>query len=554
MVAEEVSEVLTEVSAPATAPPRVQRNRARLNLLWLLAVLVVFCGFAMRLVFTSRPLCDEGWFASIVYNVINRGVMGLTVLDPHGFVFDPHVKAIDRYTYWILPNYILLQAAWCSLAGLNLHTFRILSVASGCVGICCWYLIVARLTHNRAVGLLAAALLALDQQFIRAGAFARMDMMCSALNLAASALYLHLRSRFHLAVFLSCSVLALALLTHPNAVFGFVLLALIILSLDRKLVRWQTIAVAAAPFIVAAGVWGVYVLRAPDIFLAQMRAQSKIPHRFEFHWNLIQQFTHELNTRFASAYRLRSELISVRMTGSIVFLYLAAVVALIAARPVRERPGSKLILLLALLSFTHLSCLQRSWYYLVYVLPSLAAALAICIVWLWERRSSASRIAVFGVAIFVVLKVGLFGYRIVQDVSRDSYTTAIQFLRSRARANDVVMGSGDLAFGLGFDGRVIDDCRLGFYTGKRPEYIVLDLQYYAMWMPYLAVHEPQAFRHLRKLLSEDYEIVYDQKFTPQVSKGRDPPHVIYRLRNDSEEKQSAQGVTGVYRSAIRNVR
>ena len=43
------------------------------------------------------------------YNLTHHGFMGMTVLDPHGYIFDPYVEGIDRYTYWVMPG--ILAAA-----------------------------------------------------------------------------------------------------------------------------------------------------------------------------------------------------------------------------------------------------------------------------------------------------------------------------------------------------------------------------------------------------------------------------------------------------------
>jgi hypothetical protein len=527
-----ISEDRHDLSASVSTVGDAEHTSARRTVRWLIAVVVVFCALGTGLVFTKRPWCDEGWFADITYNLVRHGAMFQTVLDPHGFIFSPYVKAIDRYTYWVLPNYILSQAAWCSLAGFSLQSFRMTSVFWGSVAICSWYFVVARLTCNATVAVVAAAVLALDQNFVTAASTGRMDMMCAALNLTAAALYLRLRSRFHVAVFTSCCVLAVALLTHPNAVFGAILLMLIVLAYDRERICWRTIGIAAVPFLVAVGAWGLYVLRAPDIFMEQMRAQSRIPHRFSFTWNLFRQFTYELNTRFGRAYKLHWGSIVGQATGAIVFLYFGATIALVAMRPLRSRPGSKLIFSTALLSFTLLSCFQDNWYYLVYILPSLAAAMAICLVWLWERRSRATRIVIIGAAMAVLGNVSVVGYRILHDDYRGRYVKVIQFLSSHARPNDLVMGSGELAFDLGFEGRVVDDCRLGFYTGKRPQFIVMEHQYYAMWIPTLSVYERQVSRYISKLLGDDYKIVYDQKLEPYRSRGlSDMPYVVYQRKS-----------------------
>src|SRR5436190_7642310 len=117
MTSREIVTGTVPVSGTDTGRHGAPGSRGARNLLWLAAVVAIFCASAIGVVYTKRPWCDEGWFASVVYNLLHHGVMGLTVLDPHGFIFDTYVKGIDRYTYWIFPSYILGQAAWCSLAG-----------------------------------------------------------------------------------------------------------------------------------------------------------------------------------------------------------------------------------------------------------------------------------------------------------------------------------------------------------------------------------------------------------------------------------------------------
>ena len=495
-------------------------------------VCLVFCGLAIGVILTKRPWCDEGWFASIVYNVIHHGVMGLTVLDPHGFVFAPEVRGIDRHTYWVLPNYIFGQAVWCSILGLNVFTFRLFSTAWGCVALVSWHYILCRLTGDRRVALVATLILALEQNFITAGASGRMDMMCAALNLAASAIYLRLRGRFHMAVFAACCILAISLLTHPNALFGAILLTVVVLIADREQIRWRTLLIAGAPFVASLGLWLLYVLQAPDLFTSQMQAQSKIPHRLEFDWNLIRHFRHEFRLRYASVYNLRSRDPRVLSTGLITFLYLGGVLGLAFVKDVRRRPGSTPILWLAVLSFTLLSCLQDNWYYLVYVLPAFAAAVAICAVFAWERHFAFGRLVAAGITVTVLLNLGIPGFRILHNDYRGRYAAAMKYLKQNAGAGDLIIGSGEMAFDLGFDGRVVDDCRLGFLSGRTPEYIVLEGQYYRFWLPWLSVHEPKTIQYIKKVLDERYEIAYDQRRDRFVTIGTsDLPYRIYKRKS-----------------------
>jgi hypothetical protein len=71
------------------------------------------------------------------------------------------------------------------------------------------------------------------------------------------------------------------------------------------------------------------------------------------------------------------------------------------------------------------------------------------------------------------------------------------------------MGSAELGFGLGFDEHLIDDSYLGYYSGRRPDFIVVD-EIYALSFQGSQVERPAIYAHINKLLTEDYKLVYDQ--------------------------------------------
>jgi hypothetical protein len=502
----------------------------------LAAVIVMFSGLATGLALTRRPWCDEGWFADIVYNLTHRGVMGLTILDPHGFIFAQYVKGIDQHTYWVLPGYIFAQSVWSSAFGLTPLTMRLLSTVWGIVALVSWYVVVRHLCQSRFVGLVAAAILALDQNFLLDGATGRMDMMCASLSIAGTAIYIQLRQKLDRAVLAASSVLAIALFTHPNALFGIILFALVVPALDWDRLRWRFVVIAALPFAFLLGLWLIYFLQAPDVAISQFRAQANIPHRFEVHLNPFRQFGDEIRGRYASGYHLYSSGLHVKAAGAVVLLYLAAVPAVLCVQRIRRLPGAMLIACFALISFALLSCLQSNAYYLVYTLPALSAALGLCIFALLQNRSVWSYAALIAIAGIVTLNLAPTLFRIAHNDYRHRFDAAIAFLKNNAGPNDLIMGSGELAFGLGFDSPVVDDCRLGYATGLRPQFIVLEGQYYTFWIPSLTVNEPRVGKFIRKLLDERYEIIYDQSHDPYMTLGiLDSPYVIYRRKTESVE-------------------
>ncbi len=70
------------------------------------------------------------------------------------------------------------------------------------------------------------------------------------------------------------------------------------------------------------------------------------------------------------------------------------------------------------------------------------------------------------------------------------------------------MGSSELGWELGWDSKLVDDFRLGYLTGKRPDIIVLDKNRYQEWIPNLQKFDPKAYRYTTGLLSSQFREVH----------------------------------------------
>ena len=55
---------------------------------------------------------------------------------------------------------------------------------------------------------------------------------------------------------------------------------------------------------------------------------------------------------------------------------------------------------------------------------------------------------------------------------------------------------------------MVDDFRLGYYSGKRPDLIVMDTQRYVPWTESLQGQDRENYRYIRNLLSS-YRVIYD---------------------------------------------
>ena len=70
------------------------------------------------------------------------------------------------------------------------------------------------------------------------------------------------------------------------------------------------------------------------------------------------------------------------------------------------------------------------------------------------------------------------------------------------------MGGAELGFGLGFSDNLIGDGRFGFYTDKRPKFIVFDDAAQSSWEE-SKDFAPELYEYIPRLLSQEYTLVYE---------------------------------------------
>jgi hypothetical protein len=71
----------------------------------------------------------------------------------------------------------------------------------------------------------------------------------------------------------------------------------------------------------------------------------------------------------------------------------------------------------------------------------------------------------------------------------------------------MVMGPAELAFALGFDSSFVDDVRLGYHTGRKPDFIVTN-SLYRDWHARSALTYPDVHAHIRHVLTFRYVMVF----------------------------------------------
>jgi len=100
---------------------------------------------------------------------------------------------------------------------------------------------------------------------------------------------------------------------------------------------------------------------------------------------------------------------------------------------------------------------------------------------------------------FVAVNVGIVGWLLHRADYQSKYLPVVNFLRTGPNEHARIIGSAELGFQVGFD-RVSDDTRLGYYSRKTPDLIVVE-QIYQGWFRKHEVREPEVYRHVRTTLA-----------------------------------------------------
>ncbi|HEX8068916.1 MAG TPA: hypothetical protein VF546_03125 [Pyrinomonadaceae bacterium] len=495
------------MQAPPTWLESARGRRAALAVV-MLVCLALAAGSAL----TRRPWSDEAWFANPAWNLAAHGFMGTTVLRTG----EDWLRGIERHTYWVMPLGLLAEAGWYKLFGFGLFKTRLMEAAWSLVALAAWYYALKRLSGDARLALLTAALLAVDYVFVSAASFGRMDMMSAALGLSAYAAYLHWRERnLTLAVFAGQALTCLSGLTHPHGgTLTFLGLLFVTLYLDRARLRWTHLAVAFTPYLIGAVAWGAYIGQEPATFLTQFKGNATTGGRASALTHPWLGLKWELTRRYATAYGLGAH--SAGHTGPIILkslvlvAYACALLGVLFVRPLRTARHVRVLLWLTLIYFVALSVVdgQKLYYYLVHIVPLYTALLAVWLCWCWRRRVVPRWLTGLCVAGLLTVQAGGLLYRMKVNTYRQGYAPAVAFLRERTTPQTLVMATGDMGFGLGFDRALADDTRLGYYTGLRPDVIVVE-EIYAENFKGWRTTEPALADHVARTLAR-YDLVFDR--------------------------------------------
>lgn len=476
-----------------------------------LTAILVFLIMAIGSSLTHRPQIDEGMFASPAYNLATAGFFGTTVLE----MDKSSLTRIDQRTYWVMPLFLLNVSASFKVFGFSLFTMRIVSIFWGLVLLGAIFLIALKLSRERIVALFALILAACDYMVIETASSARMDMMSASLGFSAIAVYLLLRERnFLLAVLASNCLVVLDGLTHPNALLPFFGLIFLTLFLDLKKISLKTVLIAASPYLVGGAGFGLWVLQDPQAFKDQFIDNAMMGGRMSGLSSPLSNIVREFTERYPHAFGLGDSSSGhsgpIYLKSLMLFGYAAGVLGVLLIKDLRRSKNCRALLIVTAIYFLILSLIdgQKQTTYLIQIVPLYIVLLAAVLGWLWKQtRVPKALLAMATLAIISVPMAGM-ALKISQDTYHNYYAPLIDFLETNMTSNDQVMGGAELAFGMGFTQRHFADGRFGFYTGKRPRFIVYDSAVEISWKD-SKLHFPEFYDYFPNLLRDAYRITYE---------------------------------------------
>lgn len=420
------------------------------------------------------PWPDEGWFSSASYNLARHGFSGTTVLESGG----TGLTRIEQRTYWVMPLYLAGEALWYKLFPATVFSTRAFTIIVMPFALWAFYLFLLHLMPQTRIPELGVCLLALSFLFMDNAGFARPDLLCATLGLWGLASYLALRENsLLLALLVSNAFIAASGLTHPNGLFHFCALLVLVLWYDRRRLSGSALAAAAAPYFLFGAAWLLYIAQDFPAFLDQFRANAVGNDRWAVTLNPLLLVWNEIRDRYLVAFGFATRGIALAK-GFALAAYMAAVAGCLAEPRLRHKSAVRLLLLLLAVYFAAMALFnQKLSYYLVHILPIFIALLAVWSMWLWNTYPRARLPVASGLVLLITLETG----GILWKAHRRSYVAAqramVQFLLAHTGPAARIDGSAALLYEMGFDPRLRDDPYLGLRGGPAPDAIVIEAIY-----------------------------------------------------------------------------
>lgn len=475
-----------------------------------LIVAVSYSAILLAHANTRKPWNDEAMSALAGYNLAYHGHTGVGFYDEQASGF----AGVSRHSYYIFPFQPVVLALWYRLVPFTLLATRVLAMLWACVMLAALYYSLRKLLGDAVVAIVATVLSALDYHVMAAASFGRYDSMVAALGFSAYALYLGLRERHLRGALLASNIAVVAAgATHPNGLFYFCGLWLLVLYFDRSRIGWKDLLVAAIPYVVGGIAWGSFILQDYPSFRAQIGRNSGGRIGLFHPW---QALINEIQKRYIAAYGLGAHSAGhdsqvVKLKALSLIAYLFGIVGSLTIRPIRTNPVYRPLFALAALHVFMMTFWDnyKFSYYLVHLVEFYWALAAIAAVFTWRTGRWPRVLVVAGLGVAVLVQIGGILAKVRINDFAHSYAPAVAYVKQHASETDVIFAACSFGFGYGFPPQLIDDDTLGYSSGRRPDFIVLE-EIYDLQHDLYKVRLPATYSYIQQLL-KSYTVVYHNR-------------------------------------------
>lgn len=456
----------------------------------IVGIVCVYLVLAFAAALTRLPVSDEGYYGVPAFTLATQGKLANSVLENAG----TPLTGMDQLFYWMVPLGMVGQAVFFKIFGFGLFIQRFLSISWGLIALLATYRIVRDLVGSQPAAY-AAALLAVDFYFLTLASVGRADMPALGIGLMGLSGYIRLRQR-SLKWALGVANLACVLsgLTHPNT--GISTLASLVVmtwSLDRRRLRWEHLAYAAAPYLAGILSWGAYIAQHPDLFVAQFG--SNVGGRFQRTSIVFGEITRYVNGYGMNASGPR------RLLGFLLLAYITSMITCAVHPKLRHQKPVRLLLecgIAVILSLWLIEGAKHTWY-LVNISPWFCALTGIVV---YNFRHKLIAAAFAGV---LLLGISARLFLITHFDYQRLYLPAVAAVDTATSPGSTVFASSEFFFGMNCKRCLKDDARLGFDSGRSADVVVINADFQEIMSRF---RRPEAIAHVKRVLSGPLRVIH----------------------------------------------
>ena len=286
------------------------------------------------------------------------------------------------------------------------------------------------------------------------------------------------------------------------------------LWLDRGALTLRIIFAAAIPYLIGGTAFGIWVLQDTEAFKHQFIDNALMGGRMSGMssplGNIVREFTEHYPHAYGLGQNSGGHSGPIYLKSLILIGYVAGIVGSLVITELRQSKTWRLLMIVTLAYFLIMAIIdgQKQTTYLIHIVPLYIIMLAGVTVALW-RQSRLPRVVLLAAVLgLIALPAGGMLLKIKQNTYGNFYDPMIAYLQQNMAPDDFVMGGSELAFGLGFEANLIADGRYGYYTGKRPRYIVADSATELTWQSSQKFF-PEFYEYFPRLLRDEYRVAYE---------------------------------------------